>query len=184
MPQYQIVNPKIEGTFSNTFEAKTPLEAGGKFWDEFSKHIGGHVPHFKYSMQDISTSDYYHYTASENADGEYSIEHYNEPLDTKKFEEFANKVTTYEKRIEQQGGKSHRRHSSSDSSSNTYSSSDSSSYHPRYKRTSPISYVSYMPFIYTGTTDSTSNPRLGVLQVEPIFVPRFSLSSGVSFLIY
>jgi hypothetical protein len=184
MPQYQIVNPKIEGTFTDTYDAKTPLEGGGKFWKEFSKHIGGHVPHFKYSMKDVSTAKYYHYTANENEDGEYSIEHYTSPIDTSKFDDFTNRITNHKQNIEQQGGKKHKHSSSSDSSSNTYSSSDSSSYRPRYKRTSPISYVSYMPFIYTGTSDSTANPRLGVLQVAPIYVPRFSLSSGINFLIY
>ena len=49
---YQLVNPIIEGTFQDVYDAKTPIVAADNMWNNLTEHIVSHVPRFIFTMKD------------------------------------------------------------------------------------------------------------------------------------
>jgi len=167
MPHYQLVNPHIEGSMPTMYKGKDPSRAASKFWNEFTKHIRGHVPHFNFTLKggDNSLS---HYHVQENEDGTYKINNLDLNIESNVFDEF-------KKQIEQQQEGGRRRSSSSSDSSSDSSSSSSSYVHKskKYVKTAyaynplsmPVYGFHYINGVYRGIT---ANPRL-----VPVSIPTF-----------
>lgn len=172
---YQLVNPVIEGTFKDVYDASEPIEAAKNMWTTLSEHIVAHVPKFMFTMRDISSGEHYHFEVSENrANSSFTINKLSLDIDKKLFNEFNKKIDKYTtEREEQQGGGKRKRYddSSSDSSSTDY---------PVIRRTSPISMFHYNTRVYytnTNTYQSTLNPQ-AVAFTAPIFTPIFRPALG------
>lgn len=165
---YKLMNPMIEGSFSNTYDANTPLKAAEKMWTSFSKHIMGYVPRFIFTMKNESNDSLHHFEVNENGtNGNYSISPINVNTDVKVFNNFAKNVVSFENGKDYTGGKRKRYEDDS-------SSSSSSPYYVR--RQSPIVAFHYFPRIYDdiilAPDVTTLNPTLETVAV-PIFTPIF-----------
>ena len=167
---YQLVNPVIQGSFQDVYDAQNPLGAAKNMWTGLSEHIVAHVPKFPFTLRNISNNKYHHFEVSENGiDNSFTIKSLNlKNVNDEYFNEFATKIDNYNNKDSQKGG---RRKRYDDSSSSSSSSTD----YPVIKRTSPISIFHYTPSIYyrnTGPYKTTLNPQ-AVLVQTPIFTPIF-----------
>lgn len=173
---YQLVNPVIEGSFQDVYEAINPITAADDMWRNLTEHIVSHVPRFMFTMKDISSGKYHNFEVSENGkDSSYTINKLTKiNIDKKEFENLLNNVDKYNKLYEQKGGKTSKRYDDSSSSS---SSSSSDNHMPMLVKTSPIAMFHYNPYIYYSRTSTILNPEL-VAVTMPIFTPIFRPSLG------
>lgn len=171
---YQLVNPIIEGTFQDVYDAKTPIVAADNMWNNLTEHIVSHVPRFIFTMKDITTSKYYNFEVKENShNSSYTINKLtNLKINNKDFKALTTKIDTYSKAFEQQGGKNTRKRYDKSSDSD----SSSSMYYPSLVKTSPIALFHYNPYIYYNRP-SILNPEL-VAVTTPIFTPIFKPTLG------
>ena len=183
---YQLVNPKIEGSFNDVYDAAEPIDAAKKLWENLSSHVANHVPNFLFTMKDISKGEYFHFQVTEKGGkgkkakkGKYSIS-MREDLGVKEdeIEDFLKNVDAYiKKSSKKQGGGKVRRKRYDDSSS----SDSSDEYYPSIKRTSPIGIIHYSSKIYYTPSSftiekpfTTLNPKVvGVTTSFPVFTPSF-----------
>ena len=183
MPKYsyQLVNPVIEGTFKDVYDANDSHIAAKNMWTGLSEHIIGHVPKFMFTMRNISSGDMDHFEVSENrANSSFAINKRDITIDNKHFINFAKNIDAYSNvRNEQHGGTKRKRYDDSSSSSDS-----STTDYPMIKRSSPISMFHYNTRMYLYDTyntsplfQSTSNPQL-VTYVSPIFTPIFKPALG------
>ena len=170
---YQVINPVIEGTFKDVYDAKKPIEAADEMWKNLSQHIVSHVPKFMFSMREISGGGLYHFEVSEDKQkNSYTINKLDLDIGENQFNDFLKKVDKYGKTREQKGGHRRKRYADDDSSSSSSSSSD---IYPMIRRTSPIAMFHYNTRLYytnDNYTLSTMNPQL-VEITTPIFTPVF-----------
>src|SRR5439155_2801567 len=97
---YQLVNPVIEGTFKDVYDAKTAVEAAKNMWGNLSEHIIAHVPKFMFTMRNISTDELHHFEVSENRDDKssskknvsFTIDELSIKVDKKLLDDFAKKI--------------------------------------------------------------------------------------------
>ena len=180
---YQLINPVIEGTFKDVYDAGEPIEAAKNMWSGLSEHIVAHVPKFMFTLRDISSGDLHHFDVAENrANSSFTINKLEMNIDKKHFNDFTKRIDDYtsarEKQEEEQrgggvggvGGGKRKRYDDESSSS-----SESSVDYPKIKRTSPIAMFHYNTRVYYTNTDtyqSTLNPQL-VAVTAPIFTPIF-----------
>ena len=180
---YELVNPMIEGTFKNVYEANKPVDAAENLWKNLSEHFISHVPKFIFTMRDVSSGNLHHFEVGENkVSSSYSIEELDLDINKKKFDDFAKKVDNYEKSRDennekQKGGK--RKRYDRDSSSSSSSSCD---YYPTIRTSSPVAMFHYNTgFYYENNNYNSSilNPQMYQYQVTtPLFTPIFRPSLG------
>lgn len=175
MQSYQLINPMIEGSFIDTYDAEEQLEASKKMWMNLSKHIVGYVPRFLFTMKNISTSNLHHFEVTESGSNQkYSIKELDLNIDKSVFDDFLKNVDNANKNKKGGSRKLNRKRYSSSSSS----SSDS---YPIIRRTDPIAIFNYMPRVYfaPGRTvietpvSTTLNPTIGTV-ITPIYTPVFA----------
>lgn len=165
---YQLINPVIDGTFQDVYEAKNSSIAAKKMWKNFTEHVMSHVPRFLFTMKNISTNELYHFEVTENKNNnEFVIDKITNVNATHDdFEDFLKKVDRYSNRRKehiQKGGKRRKRYDDSSSSSDDY---------PVIRTTSPIAMFHYNPRIYYSPYKSTLNPQI-VEITTPLFTPIF-----------
>lgn len=172
---YQLVNPVIEGTFQDVYEAKNPITAADNMWTNLTEHIVSHVPKFMFTMRDISSGRHYNFEVSENSNNNsYTINKLSKiNINKKIFDDFQTKVDTYNKVCEQKGGKKTRKRYDNSSSSDSSSCSPV----PSLVKTSPIALFHYNPYIYYRYRNTTLNPEL-VAVTTPVFTPVFRPALG------
>lgn len=170
---YQLINPVIEGTFKDVYDANEPIDAAKNMWSALSEHIVAHVPKFMFTMRDISSGDLHHFEVSENrANSSFTINKREMNVDKKHFNEFAKNIDTYSTAREEQNGGAKRRRYDEDSDS---SSNSSSTDYPTIRRTSPIAMFHYNTRVYYTNPQiypSTLNPQ-AIAITAPIFTPIF-----------
>jgi len=153
MTIYKLINPTIIGKFKTSYQGKTAIEAGNKFWVNLTskeKLITNNVPRFVFTMKD-NKDNLYNFLIKESIDGKYKIKE----LDLNIEEDRKNKLLEESKKIKiQKGGRRHRHHDDS--------SSDSDSYYGYYGY--PISYWWYYPYLYYNV-------------YRDIYLPTFRLTS-------
>jgi len=196
---YQLVNPIIEGTFKDVYDANDSIEAARDMWTNLTEHVVAHVPKFMFSMRDISNGELHHFEVAENREeGSFVIDKLKLDLNKKMFSDFEKRIDEYGKAREQKGGKrkkhkkknkskddydqdggdhaSHRKRYDDDKDSSSSSSSSSTVIYPTIRRTSPVGMLHYNTRVYyTGnvpTYESTLNPQI-VAVASPIFTPIF-----------
>jgi len=179
---YQLINPHIEGTFKDVYDANEPIDAANNMWKNLTEHVISHVPRFMFTMKDISSGELHHFDVAENKNNnEYTIEKMNINVDNKHFTNLSNNIDNYTKLREQRGGKvnvpQRKRYDDEDSDS----SSSSSDIYPQVRRTSPIAMFHYNTRVYYTphdykVYDSTLNPQL--VAVTPVFTPIFKPALG------
>ena len=161
---FQLVNPIIEGTFKDVYDAKKPINAADDMWKNFSQHIVSHVPKFMFTMRDLTSDKMHHFEVLENkSKNSYNINELGTSIDKNLFTKFSKQVDEYESMREQKGG------NIDDDSSSSSSSSSSSDIYPMIRRTSPIALFHYSPGIYYLNNDlcpSIMNPEL--IEVKPV----------------
>jgi hypothetical protein len=182
---YQLINPVIEGTFKDVYEANEPIEAAKKMWTSLSEHIVAHVPKFMFTMRDISSGELGHFEVSENrSTNSFTINKRDIKVDDKQIDEYAKQIDKYNNAREQRGGKHHdnkrtKRARYDDSDSDSSSDSSSTDY-PVVTRTSPIAMFHYTTRLYYANVnryESTLNPQ-AVAITTPIFTPIFRPALG------
>jgi len=186
---YQLINPVIEGTFKDVYDANKPIDGATQMWKSLTEHIVSHVPKFMFTMRNISTTDLHHFEVSENLDTkEFSISELSLDIGNDEFDKFERNVDDYSKVRDQDhnhtGGAKTRvnRKRYDDSSSSSTTSTSSSDVYPTIRRTSPIAMFHYIPRIYftnanTYRYKSIMNPQLVAIQtpvITPIFTPIFA----------
>lgn len=180
---YELVNPMIEGTFKNVYEANKPVKAAESLWKNLSENFISHVPKFIFTMRDVSSGNLHHFEVGENkVESSYSIQELDLNIDKKQFDDFAKKVDAYEKTRDeknekQKGGK--RKRYEHDSSSSSSSSSDCD-YYPTIRTSCPIAMFHYKTGFYyenNNYNDSILNPQLYQI-TTPLFTPIFRPSLG------
>ena len=176
---YQLINPVIEGTFKDVYEANEPIEAAKKMWSSLSEHIVAHVPKFMFTMRDISSGELGHFDVAENrATNSFTINKRDIKVNSNQIDEYTKQIDEYNNAREQHGGKRSKRaryDEDSDSSSNS-----SSTDYPVVTRTSPIAMFHYTTRFYYGYAnkyESTLNPQ-AVAITTPIFTPIFRPTLG------
>jgi len=179
---YQLINPVIEGTFQDVYEASESIDAAHNMWKNLSSHILSHVPKFMFTMRDISSGNLHHFEVSENKKkGSYTIGRMDLDIKKQHFDDFLKQVDNYSKSKELKGGK--RKRYEDDSSS----SSSSTDIYPTIRRTSPVALFHYNTRVYytsqngvVQTYESTLNPQLVAVApvLTPIFTPVFRPSYG------
>jgi len=143
MPNYQLVNPKVEGSdFKNKFSGETPIEAATEAWKKISFYFSNPLPNYKFTIQD-KNNKLFHFNVNESHDKEkevnFTLTEFKGKTDEKGFHKSL-------KQFEQNGGSSKHRKDDDDSSS-----SDDS---PRYRRIKyPLSLWWYYPALYTSSAD-------------------------------
>jgi hypothetical protein len=172
---YQLINPVIEGTFKDTYDANESIEAAESMWKNLSEHIISHVPKFMFTMRNISSGDLHHFEVAENREkGSYTINKLDMNIEKDNFNNFLKNVDEYGKNREYQTGGKRRRYDVDKSSS----SSSSSDIYPDIKRTSPIAMFHYNNRLYYTNNgrayqyESILNPQI-VAVTSPIFTPVF-----------
>jgi hypothetical protein len=172
---YQLVNPIIEGTFQNVYEAKNPITAADGMWNNLTEHIVSHVPRFVFTMKDISSGTHHHFEVTEREKtGKYTIKKLNNiDAGKKEFEELTTDVDAYNKACAQMGGESVKKvNRSNNSSSSSDSDSDSDKPYVPLIKTSPIAIFHYNPYIYYRRRNTILNPQAIAIRT-PIFTPIF-----------
>lgn len=173
---YQLINPVIEGSFKNVYDADKPIEAADNMWKNLSEHIMSHVPKFMFTMKNISNGSLHHFQVIENREkGSYTIDKINVKSNKKDFDDFLSHVDKYSKSLEQKGGKRLRYVEVEDEDDST-----TTDYYPEIVRTSPIAMFHYNTRYYYTASDllccddskSTLNPQMAVVKT-PIFTPVF-----------
>ncbi|ARF09449.1 hypothetical protein Indivirus_1_72 [Indivirus ILV1] len=169
---YKLINPSIEGQLKTTFKAKSSLDAANKAWTSVSKYISNNVPKFAFTLENTKDGSLSHFIVKEKLDGKnasFNISKLKVDSDSKKEEEFKNRIA------KQAGGKKHRKHSlhashdshkehDDSSSSSSSSSSDVKLISPfspfghNYWNNTPISYWYYDPYFYN---------------LDSLFIPTF-----------
>lgn len=150
---YQLINPTIEGTFNDTYDASSPIKAAEKTWLSLSSHFVNEVPQFYMTLKEISGGGYHHFNITENGEKKsYNIKEIELDVKNDVFDNFLASIDTVTKaRDRQTGGKPHRkRYDDSSSSSSSSSSSDEFPFIcPPIRRHLPIGAFHYMPGIYS-----------------------------------
>ncbi len=171
---YQVINPVIEGTFKDVYDAKKPIDAANDMWKNLSQHIVSHVPKFMFTMREISGGGLHHFEVSEDKQkNSYRINKFDLEIGENQFNDFLNKVDQYGKTREQKGGHRRRKRYEDDDDSSSSSSTD---IYPVIRRTSPIAMFHYNTRLYytnDNLTVSTMNPQL-VQITTPVFTPIFT----------
>lgn len=150
---YELVNPKIIGSFSSVIKAENGGEAAHKFWMGLSKHFTNNLPRFVMTLQEGGNLS--HYEVSENNQGKtasFDIYELNSQLTKKQATQFLKQVKSFEKRTGTMQGGSKKRYL--DSSSSDSDSEDEKMYEKikmlQYmNRNDPIVYFWYSPALYT-----------------------------------
>ncbi len=177
---YELVNPMIEGSFKNVYEANKPIKAAENLWKNLSEHFISHVPKFIFTMREVSSGNLHHFEVGEDKiSNSYSIEELDVDINKKNFDDSTKKVDSYEKTREennekQRGGK--RKRYENDSSS----SSSSCNYFPTLSTTSPIAMFHYGTSFYyqnNNYNDSILNPQMHQI-TTPLFTPIFRPTLG------
>jgi hypothetical protein len=185
---YQLVNPIIEGSFKDVYDADDSIDAANDMWSNLTKHVIAHVPKFMFSMRNISNGELHHFEVTENREkGKFVVDRLDLDLDKKAFSDFEKSIDEYGKSREktksnkQSGGNGARKRYDEDESSS--SSSSSTDIYPTIRRTSPIAMLHYNTRIYYASNlpvyKSTLNPQIAaVVTTTPLFTPIFRPSLG------
>jgi hypothetical protein len=167
---YTLVNPIIKGTFKDTYDGNTPINAANKLWKGLTEHILGDVK-------------LHHFNVVENKNnGSYNITKTDVTSSKKDFDTFFNNVNDYEN-LQQEGGKPKKRKSKKKRNKSDNSLSDSDSDSDDYGKGSQV--IRYPVLLYNRPIckvhynrslaccrETIRNPQLAVVRV-PVFVPVF-----------
>lgn len=176
---YQLINPVIEGTFKDVYDAAKPIAAAESLWKNLTVHISGHVPRFMFTMKNISSGELHHFEVTEKKkDNSYTIKEESITASKKDFDQFLENVDNFnnKKGTKQKGGVRRKRYEDDDDSS-----SSTSDIYPTIKRTSPIALFHYNTRVYYSnngvlvkSAPSTMNPQVVGVVSTPVFTPVFT----------
>ncbi len=158
MPEFNLVNPVIQGKMSTTFSGKNSLEAANKAYSALSENFNNNIPKFLFTLQEKKSnvaigggkvSDYKHYEVTEKKTGNkvnFRIVEYKPKNNDKEFKNFKANLKKQIKQ-NQDGGKKKKKDDDSSSSS------ESEDYKIPKTKTSvsytvPISTWWYDPYVY------------------------------------
>lgn len=151
MGKYQLVNPVIIGTFSNTYDATNPSNAAKKFWENLTsdnKYITGDIPKFLFTMKN-ENNKLHHFMVKEKLSGrhaDYTISELNVNLPANKQKKFMNASEKVANKVQSGGGAKNKRYD--DDSSSDEDINDLFNYVRLKKAVRPITYWWYTPSIY------------------------------------
>lgn len=157
MGKYQLVNPVIVGTFSNSYSGKNSDDAAKQFWENLTsenKYVTGNIPKFLFTLRDENSNKLHHYIVKEKLEGrhaDYIITNIDVNMDKNKERDFLNKSHEVRKSVETEmtGGKHRKRYDDdSDDSDSSKDLDELFSYIRLKKAARPISYWWYTPSIY------------------------------------
>lgn len=167
MPNFQLVNPYIEGDFKTIFSGKTSYDAAQKAWDGLSEHLTNNVPKFGFTLERMNDKKLIHFVVKENIkDGlvDYKLIEHQVEMNDEEIKHLRDKINSFR---HQTGGRKHKKDKKDkDSESNDDSGSDSDSsevfskvkYNKYMHQSQPILYMWYNPLIY---------------RFDTLFVPTF-----------
>jgi hypothetical protein len=162
MPNYQLVNPYIEGNFETSYSGKKPIDAAEKLWGKLSSYMTGNIPRFAFSMERASDGKLYHFTVKESVKGEtvdFSLTEEKVKLKKKLLDGFKSKLTQLKNKSQQGGKKKKKRKKDSSSSSDSDEDLLDKVLKHRYNHVNqPILYWWYTPTLYDSLVESVFVP--------------------------
>lgn len=170
MGKYQLVNPVIVGTFSNSYNGKNSDDAAKQFWENLTsenKYVTGNIPKFLFTLRDEGSNELHHYMVKEKMEGrhaDYVITNVDVTMNGNKQRDFLNKSNEIRQSAENAmtGGKHRKRYDDDDELDDSDSSDQDLdelfSYIRLKKAAKPISYWWYTPSIYN---------------IDTVFTPSF-----------
>ena len=94
---YQLINPVIQGTFKDTYDASKAIKAAEDMWLNLSEYIVGHVPRFMFTMRDISSNDLHSFEVKESKEkNKYIINAIQIKATNKDFDAFLEQVDKFD----------------------------------------------------------------------------------------
>jgi hypothetical protein len=66
---FNLVNPKIDGTAQTTFKASSPSDAAKDIYESLSKNFANNVPRFFFSIEKEKNGKFYHFDVNEKING-------------------------------------------------------------------------------------------------------------------
>lgn len=87
MPNYEMINPVIQGKLKTTFKATSDLDAANKAWSSVSKYISNNVPKFAFTLKNTKDGSLCHFSVEETKKGKeasFNISKLSLDLDKKK----------------------------------------------------------------------------------------------------
>lgn len=164
MPNFQLVNPYIEGEFKSVVSGKNAHDAAQKAWSRLADNLTNNVPKFGFTLERVSDKKLSHFVVKENiSDGtvNYKLMEHEVDLSDKEIQGLRDQIESF--RHKQSGGKRRgrkgRKGRKDDSDSDSDSDSDvdledSSEVYSKVMRkkfvhmSQPIVYFWYNPLLY------------------------------------
>lgn len=143
MGRYKLVNPQIEGSFTDNITGKSAIDYATKVWTDLSKELSKAVPMFPMTIKDEKTNQYNHYLIKEKTAGDNSANFEISPIEVK---------GDFESRLNKQSGGKKDDDSTSSSSSDwkkyKYGYNYNMPWTPNCGLACPITHVWYDPMFY------------------------------------
>ena len=150
MPNYKLINPRIEGSLETSFQGNNIMSIAKRVWEDVSQYITNNVPKFAFTLENSQTGKLHHFCVKEQLKGgssaKYNISEISVKLNDKQLKEFKNKS----QKAGMKGGKKDKDKDDDDDDSSTSSDDVFSAIqlHNLYSRSQPIVYWWYDPWIY------------------------------------
>ncbi|CAH6421781.1 Hypothetical protein KVN_LOCUS467 [uncultured virus] len=115
MNEYKLVNPFIQGNFTNIFKGSEPLEAAQNVWKTLSGYFTNNLPKFAFSLQNAKDKTLSHFLVQEKIKDDnvnYEISEINQPFSKTEEDAFINKLNDLQQETIK-GGRRRRRYRNS-----------------------------------------------------------------------
>lgn len=150
MSNYKLINPRLEGTLTTTFEGNTQLQAAEIAWNTLSKYVTNNVPQFAFTLENTKNNQLTHFLVKETLIGGGSVKWDISELKLDLNSSVVKQFRQNSENAEMSGGKRHKGKHDDDEDDST-SSSEIFSALKLYKNnltTYPITYWWYDPWVY------------------------------------
>ena len=157
MPNYQLVNPHIEGEFKSVVSDKTPQDAAQKIWSRLSGHLTNNVPKFGFTLEQVGNKKLHHFVVKETVDDgvvDYKLIDHDVSLSDNEIKALREKIAFFRRKMS--GGKRKKRYHGADDEDDDdeIDLDDSTEVYSKIMRnhfvhqSTPIVYFWYNPLVY------------------------------------
>ena len=169
MPNFQLVNPYVEGDFKTIFTGKTSYDAAQKAWDGLSEYLTNNVPKFGFTLERMNDHKLVHFVVKENIkDGlvDYKLIEHQIDMTNEEINHLREKINNFRKQSGGRKRKSPKDKKDDSDDSDSSESSDSSEVYSKVKynkymhQSQPILYMWYNPLVY---------------RFDNLFIPTFTV---------
>lgn len=154
---FNLVNPRLVGTFDSSVKAKNAEDAMSTFWGRMTKHIEGNVPAFNATLQEGSGKKLHHFRIRESVhDGDEAvtdIKKLDVKMSSKGTDDLLKRSASASTSMQNGGRRRRKKSDDEDDSSSSDSEDDNEEYYRflKYRKRVPISLAWYAPNVYSRT---------------------------------